>query len=127
VPDSVELLELLADSGGAQGLSQLCTSSGLPLTTIHRLMGTLTRLGYVRRSDSRQYVLGPRLIRLGETASMMLGSWAEPDLSELVELTGETSNMAVLEGDTEAALTAIVPGLQRVAAGLSEDFSSDPG
>jgi IclR family acetate operon transcriptional repressor len=95
-----ELLELLADSGGAQGLSQLCTSSGLPLTTIHRLMGTLTRLGYVRRGGSRQYVLGPRLIRLGETASMMLGSWAKPHLSELVDLTGETSNMAVLEGDT---------------------------
>jgi DNA-binding IclR family transcriptional regulator len=28
---------------------------------------------------------------------------------------------------TEAALKAIVPGLQRVAAELSKDFSSHPG
>ena len=104
-----ELLELLADSGGSQGLSQLSSSSGLPLATIHRLMGTLVRTGYVRRGGSRQYVLGPRLIRLGETASQMLGSWAKPHLTELVELTGETANLAVLEGDTVVYL-AQVPG-----------------
>jgi IclR family transcriptional regulator, acetate operon repressor len=104
-----ELLELIADSGGAQGLSQLSSSSGLPLTTIHRLMGTLLRMGYVRRGGSRQYVLGPRLIRLGETASLMLGSWVKPHLAELVELTGETSNMAVLEGDVVVYL-AQMPG-----------------
>jgi IclR family acetate operon transcriptional repressor len=94
-----ELLELLTDSGGALGLSQLSSSSGLPLTTIHRLMGTLVRMGYVRRGGSRRYVLGPRLIRLGERASQMLGSWAKPHLAELVELTGETANLAMLEGD----------------------------
>jgi IclR family acetate operon transcriptional repressor len=104
-----ELLELLADSGGAMGLSQLSSSSGLPLTTIHRLMGTLVRMGYVRRGGSRRYVLGPRLIRLGETASQMLGFWAKPHLAELVELTGETANLAMLEGDSVVYL-AQAPG-----------------
>jgi IclR family transcriptional regulator, acetate operon repressor len=104
-----ELLELLADAGGAQGLSQLSASSGLPLTTIHRLMGTLVRMGYVRRGGSRRYVLGPRLIRLGETASKLLGSWAKPHLAELVDLTGETANLAMLEGGTVVYL-AQVPG-----------------
>jgi IclR family acetate operon transcriptional repressor len=104
-----ELLELLTDSGGALGLSQLSSSSGLPLTTIHRLMGTLVRMGYVRRGGSRRYVLGPRLIRLGERASQMLGSWAKPHLAELVELTGETANLAMLEGDNVVYL-AQVPG-----------------
>ena len=104
-----ELLELLADAGGAQGLSQLSSSSGLPLTTIHRLMGTLVRMGYVRRGGSRRYVLGPRLIRLGETASQLLGTWAKPHLAELVELTGETANLAMLEGGMVVYL-AQVPG-----------------
>lgn len=104
-----ELLELLTDSGGALGLSQLSSSSGLPLTTIHRLMGTLVRMGYVRRGGSRRYVLGPRLIRLGETASQMLGSWAKPHLAELVELTGETANLAMLEGGNVVYL-AQAPG-----------------
>lgn len=104
-----ELLDLLADSGGALGLSQLSGSSGLPLTTIHRLMGTLLRMGYVRRGGSRRYMLGPKLIRLGEMASQMLGSWAKPHLAGLVNLTGETANLAVLEGDNVVYL-AQVPG-----------------
>src|SRR2546429_4185962 len=32
------LLEMLADAGGALGLSELSTVSGLPLPTVHRLM-----------------------------------------------------------------------------------------
>ncbi|GAA2998629.1 hypothetical protein GCM10020229_08790 [Kitasatospora albolonga] len=42
--------------------------------------------------------LGPRLIRLGETSGRLLGSWARPYLAELMEATGETANLAVLEG-----------------------------
>ena len=32
-----DLLEMLADAGGALGLSELSTVSGLPLPTVHRL------------------------------------------------------------------------------------------
>ena len=99
VERTFELLELMADAGGEVALSQLATSSGLPLPTIHRIMRTLVTGGYVRQQPSRRYALGPRLIRLGETASRTLGAWARPYLAELTEVTGETSNMAVLDGD----------------------------
>jgi IclR family transcriptional regulator, acetate operon repressor len=99
VERTFELLELMADAGGEVALSQLATSSGLPLPTIHRIMRTLVSGGYVRQQPSRRYALGPRLIRLGETASRTLGAWARPYLAELTEVTGETSNMAVLDGD----------------------------
>jgi IclR family acetate operon transcriptional repressor len=39
------------------------------------------------------------MIRLGESASRMLGSWATPYLTGLVDTFGETTNMAMLEGD----------------------------
>lgn len=104
-----DLLELLADSGGALSLSQLSYPSGLPMPTIHRLMGTMVRMGYVRRGGSRRYVLGPRLIRLGEMAGQMVGSWVEPHLAELVDLTGETANLAMLDGEAVVYL-AQVPG-----------------
>lgn len=94
-----ELLELMADAGGEVALSDLAEASGLPLPTIHRIMRTLVGAGYARQQPSRRYSLGPRLIRLGETASRALGSWARPYLAELTEATGETSNMAVLDGD----------------------------
>jgi IclR family transcriptional regulator, acetate operon repressor len=99
VERTFELLELMADAGGEVALSDLADSSGLPLPTIHRIMRTLVAAGYARQQPSRRYALGPRLIRLGETASRALGSWARPYLSELTEATGETSNMAVLDGD----------------------------
>ena len=93
-----ELLEMMADSGGVLGLSQLATRSGLPLPTIHRLMRTLVNLGYVRQEPSREYALGPRLVRLGDSSSALLGRWAVPHLQHLVEQLGESANLSMLEG-----------------------------
>ncbi|KQY63589.1 MULTISPECIES: IclR family transcriptional regulator [unclassified Nocardioides] len=93
------LLEMMADAGGMMGLSQLATASGLPLPTIHRLVRTLVDLGYLRQEPSRQYVLGPRLIRLGESSSNMLSTWARPHLAALVDELGESANLAMLDGD----------------------------
>jgi IclR family transcriptional regulator, acetate operon repressor len=93
------ILETMADAGGTIGLSQLAHDAGLPLPTIHRLVRTLVNLGYVRQEPSRQYALGPRLIRLGETSSRMLGTWARPYLENLVDGLGETANLAMLDGD----------------------------
>ncbi|MET9683538.1 allantoin degradation transcriptional regulator AllR [Streptomyces coeruleorubidus] len=103
-----DLLERMADAGGEVGLSELSASSGLPLPTIHRLMRTLVACGYVRQQPNRRYALGPRLIRLGESASRLLGTWARPYLARLVEETGETANMALLDGD-EIVYVAQVP------------------
>ena len=91
-----DLLERMADAGGEVGLSELSASSGLPLPTIHRLMRTLVACGYVRQQPNRRYALGPRLIRLGESASRLLGTWARPHLARLVEETGETATLALL-------------------------------
>lgn len=95
------LLEHLADGGGSDGvaLSELAARSGLPLPTIHRLVRTLVASGYVRQLPSRRYALGPRLIRLGDAASRMLGEWARPQLAALVDATGESANLAMLDGD----------------------------
>jgi IclR family transcriptional regulator, acetate operon repressor len=93
------LLEAIADAGGVAGLSKLSQQSGLALPTIHRLVRTLVDLGYVRQEPSREYSLGPRLIRLGDTASRLLGTWARPYLSRLVDELGESANLAMLDGD----------------------------
>jgi IclR family transcriptional regulator, acetate operon repressor len=103
------LLESMADAGGLVGLSRLAVVSGLPLPTIHRLIRTLVALGYVRQEPSREYALGPRLIRLGESASRLLGVWAKPHLARLVDAVGESANLAVLDG-SELVYVAQVPG-----------------
>jgi len=103
-----ELLEGLADTGGEASLSELAATTGLPMPTIHRLIRTLVELGYVRQNTNRRYALGSRLIRLGEHASKQFGTWARPHLAELVDATGETANLAVLERD-EVVYVAQVP------------------
>ncbi|MFO7690538.1 MAG: IclR family transcriptional regulator [Cryobacterium sp.] len=94
-----ELLELMTAAGGEVMLSELAASTGLPLPTIHRLLRTLVTTGYVRQLSNRRYVLGPGLIRLGEGAGRQLGALARTQLARLAAQLGETSNMAVLDGD----------------------------
>jgi IclR family acetate operon transcriptional repressor len=108
VDRAFSLIEHLADGGGSLTLSELGVRSGLPMPTIHRLLRSLVAQGYVRQEPSRRYAIGPRLIRLGEAASRMLGSWAAPHLSVLVDRFGETTNMAMRDGDA-AVYVAQVP------------------
>ena len=93
------LLEILADHGGSSSLSELSAVSGLPLPTIHRLIRTLAALGYVAQEPSRRYALAPKLIRLGEASSAMVHRRARPLLAGLVDELGESSNLAMLDGD----------------------------
>jgi IclR family acetate operon transcriptional repressor len=89
----------MADAGGEVAISRLAADSGLAVSTIHRLVRTLVARGYVRQLPSRRYVLGPRLIHLGECSSRVLATWAQPHLSRLVDTIGETANMAILDSD----------------------------
>src|SRR5262245_60544438 len=91
VERAFDVLEIMATASDAISLSQLAASTGLPLPTIHRITRTLVNLGYVRQFPSRQYALGPKLIRLGESAARMIGAWSRPHLADLVRATGETS------------------------------------
>jgi IclR family acetate operon transcriptional repressor len=98
----------MAGAGGEMGISELAEASGLPHPTIHRLLRTLVDLDYVRQRPSRRYELGLRLVSLGEKARDILAVWARPSLARLVEETGETANLSLLEGD-ELVYVAQVP------------------
>jgi IclR family acetate operon transcriptional repressor len=105
------LLERLADADGPLTLSELADLTALPMPTIHRLLRFLANQGYVRQEPSKRYAVGLRMIRFGQSASRGLGSWARPHLATLVEKYGETTNMAMLEGDS-CVYVAQVPSPQ---------------
>jgi IclR family acetate operon transcriptional repressor len=108
VQRAFELLELIERAGGEIGISEAAVESGIPLPTIHRLLKTLVGGGYVRQLPSRRYALGPRLISLGDGAQRTIGSWAHLHLVAIVQETGETANIAMLDGDA-AIYVAQVP------------------
>ncbi|MBB1041572.1 IclR family transcriptional regulator [Dietzia cercidiphylli] len=93
------LLDSLARRGGRASLGELCADTGLAAATVHRLCGTLAESGHLRRDARRDYLLGPRLQRIGEVAGRATWSWAQPVLAAVVDGTGETANLAVREGD----------------------------
>lgn len=102
------LLEALAGLGGEAGVGELATAMELPPPSIHRVLRTLVAQGYVMQLPSRRYALGPGLIPLGDAATRRLSSWAMPALSRLGEMSRETANMALLDGDL-AVYVAQVP------------------
>ncbi|MGW2161768.1 IclR family transcriptional regulator [Nonomuraea sp. NPDC001699] len=113
VERALDVLEALAGHGGEAGLSEIAATTGLPYGTIHRLLRTLLARGYVRQESDRRYALGGGLVRLGGIAESMVGVWAQPYLARMVELSGETANLAVLEGDF-VVYVAQVPSPRRL-------------
>lgn len=97
---ALDLLECLARSADWVGISELSQATGQPVGTIHRLLKTLTAREYVMRdSQTRRYALGPAFRRLAGSG-LQTPNWNEiatPFLRELVEISGETANLAVLE------------------------------
>lgn len=97
-----DLLECLAHSSGWLGISELSAATGQPVATVHRLLRTLIARAYVTRDGrTRRYSLGPAFHRLLNT-TFQTPNWNElaaPFLRELVEISGETANLAIMEHD----------------------------
>jgi len=83
-------------------LGDLARATGLPKSTVHRILQTMTTEGFaVLDETSGTYTPGPRLLGLaGRTLSRTdATTGAEPALRRLQEATGATVHLAVLAGD----------------------------
>lgn len=94
------LLEYLAASGRPASLQEVTEAVKLPKPTAYRLLRSLQELGYVSRpSDSRDYLIGPRVARLAASdPHAELKAQARPLLRRLHEEFNETVNLGVLSG-----------------------------
>jgi len=102
------VLEALAADERPVGIAELVDLTGLPQGTVHRLLQSLHQRGYVRRDAARKYSLGTSAVRLADAAQRAMVRSARPHLAELVAISGETANLAVLEGD-DVVYVAQVP------------------
>ncbi|MGH8899886.1 MAG: IclR family transcriptional regulator [Egibacteraceae bacterium] len=65
VRNAVLVLEMLSTGPSYQQLTELARQAGMSLPTIHRLLKSLTKAGYVEQHrQSSRYSLGPELVRL---------------------------------------------------------------
>ena len=81
-------------------VGELARRTGLHVSTVSRLLGTLERGGLVSRTPSGRYALGLRLVGLAALVApaASLREAARPTLEALREATGETANLLALDG-----------------------------
>jgi len=94
---SLDVLEALACRGEAS-LAELTAATGTPRASVHRLLVALVERGYVEHAAST-YRIGPAVRRLaGRSVESSLVRLSGPALVDLKAKTGETVNLAVLDG-----------------------------
>ena len=98
----VSLLKMLAQDRQGMTVSELASSTGLPESTVYRLLQTLSSEGMAERAadGSGRYRMGLEMFRLGSVVLDRLGVGQNvlSDLEELASLTGETVNLGALHG-----------------------------
>lgn len=96
-----DILECFAGGQTEQSITALCTRTGLPPATVHRMLANLVEWGAVERAGRGRYRLGRRLWRLGNDvpSSRTLKDVARPCLVDLHAMTGEIAALASRDGD----------------------------
>ena len=101
VDRALMVMEILAKLGAA-GVTEIATELGVHKSTVSRLIAVLESRGYVEQLSERgKYRLGFSIVRLaGSTSAPMdLTRQGQATLDALATLTGETTNIAILDGD----------------------------
>jgi IclR family pca regulon transcriptional regulator len=97
---ALTILELFSDRRPALTMSEIAEHTGLNRATAYRFCQTLLQLGYLEEADERRLRPGLKAVSLARAAlsSHELPDLALPHLRELRHTTGETVNMALLDG-----------------------------
>jgi DNA-binding IclR family transcriptional regulator len=94
------LLEAMSAAPSEVGIAELAKQVALHVSTVHRLLATLVRLGYVRQSpQTGRYGLGAKTFHLAHAylGHLDLRRAVRPVLLELSQATGETANLVILD------------------------------
>ncbi|HVH88841.1 MAG TPA: IclR family transcriptional regulator [Terriglobales bacterium] len=96
----LRILETLHDVPAGLQLKDVAQQTGINKSTAYRFLAHLEHDGYVFRDASGAYAIGVRLARLasGSSYQTTLRKLSRPILQQLWRTTGETVNLAVLDG-----------------------------
>lgn len=100
----LSLLEALANAESGLSLTDLARKVELAPSTAHRLLATLEKMGYVYQGgDLARWYVGLQAFTVGSSflANRDFVAQSHPYLRRLMEQSGETANLGILDG-TEA-------------------------
>ncbi|CNK56696.1 IclR family transcriptional regulator [Yersinia frederiksenii] len=96
----LKLLEYISEAQGSVALTDLAQQAGLPNSTTHRLLTTMQQQGFVRQvGDLGLWTMGAHAFIVGSSflQSRNLLAMVHPMLRRLMDESGETVNLAVLD------------------------------
>ncbi|HWX48356.1 MAG TPA: IclR family transcriptional regulator [Roseomonas sp.] len=97
----LEVLECFSAVDRELSVVEIARRTGMPRTTVHRIVDSLRSVGLVEQEASRErYRLGIKLFQLGNTALMNLPLYREapPFVDTLAKLSGEVVHLCVFDG-----------------------------
>ena len=100
VANSLRLLKSFSGGQNELGITTLASRLGLAKSTVHRLAATLTAAGFLEQNaETGKYRLGLALFELGALVRrrMDVANEARPQLRELLEKTGETVQLGIID------------------------------
>ena len=100
----LSILECLASAEGGLTLTDVSTRVDLAPSTTHRLLATLEKMGYVYQAgELGRWYVGLQAFTVGSSflASRDFVAQSHPYMRRLMEQSGETANLGILDG-TEA-------------------------
>lgn len=112
---ALDILELFVDGARLSG-AEVMRRTGLPRTTVFELINTLAARGYIERDELGGYTLGARTLTLGNAYAARYDLVGESGACarSVAQRTGETSSVAILEGN-EVFYLAKVEGREVLA------------
>lgn len=99
---ALDILELLSLEKDGLGVTDIGNRIGLHKSTVHRILSAMAERGYIEKTSARgSYKLGLKLIEISSVYlnSIELKTEARPYLWELTSKLGQTSHLAILEGN----------------------------
>lgn len=121
---ALTILEMLANSKVGLSLPELVLKTGIPKSSVHCLMITLERRGYLHRNEKTgRYMFGLQLFSLANMAvsGLKLRDEGASFLRDLAERTRLTAHMAILDRHEAVLISKCEPfGMFRLATWIGK-------
>ena len=118
----LRVLQHLVQHPTGAGVSDIARARDLPVSTVHRMLSELVATGWVSRSPSATYRLGPQVLLAAEAIRTSVGlSDTHSILSNMAERVGETVILGTLIGQEFIYLDVIHgPGMLGIKGSVGQ-------
>jgi len=121
---AADILRLLSQETGGLSLAQIAGNVSLPRSTVQRIVSALSDEGLVSNERGHGSIkLGPEIMVLAQASTTSMRSRLYPIMKKISDDTGETVDLAILEGNHMRFIDQIV-GSQRLrtVSSIGESF-----